>query len=128
MRTVTLEETKNLLKELVSGNEDYVYEKPVVAMASGSSVQKCVNWVHDGKGGRVGSCLVGKVFEKLGVLDDTNQATTADDEAEFLAFEGVIAFDMAAVNLLREVQMQQDSRHPWGEALAVGLRKGAYDA
>lgn len=120
MRTVTLEETKALLAEVIKGKEDFVYTR-VEVDAYGITIRKCVNWVEDKGGKREPSCIVGQVFDKLGVLGEVDQVTTAEDEALYLADREVIRIDRDAARLLQVVQDAQDTRYTWGDSVQKGI-------
>ena len=109
MRNVTDEQFIAALREVVAGNEDFVYTKVKPAGENDDVVSRCRYFDHNGKP----SCLIGQALFKCGIIVPK-------------AFEGA-----AAATVLRELtntservhvaasraQTVQDAGSPWGVAL-----------
>lgn len=110
---------RTILRELVKGKEDFVYEPP-------GNDSTCVNWVRNPDGTHSPSCLIGQLWWKLG-FDQTCMGATdnAHSALRRLTEDGLVKVpegDPVGV-YLRAVQASQDSRHPWGEAMKAGERE-----
>lgn len=114
---ITAEQAITALREVVAGNEDYVYQPPVGSM--------CV-YVHDGKP----SCLVAQVLSKLGVgIDDLGRLDHKSTD-HFDSPVPVTAYRLSdhmpiedrASGILGYAQSRQDLGETWGEALAAAER------
>lgn len=116
--TITMDNVNESLDWLVETyGPDYVYER-----VPGEGENGRCRYVHEGQG----SCLVGKMFIRLGVdVEDmaAQEGRGAPTVLAALQQEGLVQYgetpvDMARIeHLLCVAQMCQDTGKPWGEAL-----------
>ena len=115
IKVIKYDEVVDMLKAIVAGKEDFVYERV-------ESV--CLYWTNGEDGTRDASCLVGHVFQALGVLSDLPlwyQNSDANVTVGVLKQKGVINFTRKARALLMAAQGRQDEGTPWGEAVQEAL-------
>lgn len=107
MRVVTYEETLRALNEAVrERGYNYVYPR--------NNRGVCYN-VFQGKP----DCIVGWVMIRLGVpiewfKEDTRENDNVGDVCRALFFQKMFEFEEAALDLLTDVQISQDSGSTWG--------------
>ena len=68
------------------------------------------------------ACLIGHVLDRLGVLDQAEEATAAH---QLLPHLSGVWFTPAAVNMAQRVQDRQDTGMSWGECLRKELERHA---
>lgn len=115
---ITKPKAKQLLRDVVRGNESYVYR-------SEDHGDRCV-YEYDGKP----SCVVGQVLYRAGVsidvlaeLDDLDYSSFMDDDPVDVLKEAGLTMTKPARNLLVMVQTRQDQGISWGSALAVAEKE-----
>lgn len=118
MTTVTDEQVKEVLREVVSERPEYVYSAPEYMAPARIGGGTCF-YVHNDEDGTPVSagCVVGVVLQRLGV-----------PLAAMAEREGEAALNMVPrllknispkmVNVLDSVQSYQDEKTPWGESYA----------
>lgn len=108
MITFDLETAEILLKEVVAGKEDFVYEKP-----------RNSSYCKYSEGENCDGCGIGQVFRKLGVTEEqleyldgcgTVNSFRSDNEVVVFADPSVRVF-------LAGFQYSQDRKKTWGESL-----------
>lgn len=115
---ITKPKAKQLLRDVVHGNESYVYH-------SEDHGDRCV-YEYDGKP----SCVVGHVLYRAGVtvevlaeLDALFYSALLDDDPVDMLKEAGLTMTKPARNLLAMMQTRQDHGHSWGSALAVAEKE-----
>lgn len=118
MPKLTLEDAKRLVKEVIDERgADFVYQPPKQLDETNDDAPCnnygaiCANWVINASGEREASCLVGKVLDKIGVLDklrDNQQVHTAGQTCDDY-------FTNEAVMFLTNVQIDQDRTVSYGD-------------
>ena len=120
-----------LLRKVVYGREDYLYERfPPSASLGSDDAGYCLNFDQHGNP----SCVVGHVLVEMGLSFEeaevlhiaTNKAIP--NVASILNEYGQFgwSFSREAVNVLTEAQVAQDDGRTWGEALAMAERAAGY--
>lgn len=98
------------LRELVQGNEDFVYEPHDNGLCT---------YVHNGQP----DCLVGQALHKLGVpldaLERIQDGDTFDPAGIGEVSDDTFELTPLATSLLAEAQRYQDTGYPWHDALQV---------
>ena len=115
IKVIKYDEVVDMLKAIVAGKEDFVYERV-------ESV--CLYWTNGEDATRDASCIVGHVFQALGVLSDLPhwyQNSDANVTVGVLKQKGVLIFTRKAQALLMVAQGRQDEGIPWGEAVQEAL-------
>lgn len=126
MRKFTYEDVVLSLKEIINGDEDYVYEQTPPFEPNGEP--QCSYFDYEGRP----SCLVGHFFAKEGLLtaDSPLRATLEGDNAtqalSVLENRGIALFTEEAANVLWRAQIHQDEGKPWGYALEGAILAGNY--
>lgn len=126
MRQFTYEDVVVSLREIVHGDDDYVYEQTPPFDPDGEP--KCSYFDYEGQP----SCLVGHFFAKEGLLtaDSPLRVTLEGDNAHqaigLMRERGIALFTEEAENVLYRAQMHQDEGRPWGFALKAAIKAG-YD-
>lgn len=116
-----------LLRKVVYGREEYVYERfPASANLGSDDAGYCLNFDLDGNP----SCVVGHVLVEMGLSFEqaevlgiaTNRAvcTVVPILNEYPEFGW--SFSQEAENVLTAAQQAQDDGRPWGEALEEAER------
>lgn len=121
MRKFTYEDVVLTLKEIINGEEDYVYEQtpPFDPWAD----PQCSYFDYEGRP----SCLVGHFFARTGLLtaDSPLRRTLEGDNAtqaiSVMADRGIAEFTEEAANVLWRAQIHQDEGKPWGFALEAAI-------
>lgn len=121
MRKFTYDDVVLTLKEIINGDEDYVYEQtpPFDPWAD----PQCSYFDYEGRP----SCLVGHFFAREGLLtaDSPLRRTLEGDNAtqaiSVMADRGIAEFTDEAANLLWYAQMHQDEGKPWGFSLESAM-------
>mgnify|MGYP003538018036 FL=1 len=118
MPKLTLEDAKRLVKEVIDERgADFVYQPPKRLDGTNEDApydnygESCANWVINAAGEREASCLVGKVFDKIGVLDQLPK----DQQIETAGVTCDDYFTEDAVEFLTSVQSVQDLSACYGE-------------
>lgn len=110
------------LRAVVAERPDRVYEEPVLAP---SPMTSCY-YVHGTGADRTPGCLVGHVFNRLGVSLDALQKYEGDSAEDVAAHVLEITGhpdDVAEVrSVLDEAQSRQDMGDTWGRALEIATR------
>ena len=124
MRKFTYEDVVLSLKEIINGDEDYVYEQ--TPPFDPWSDPQCSYFDYEGRP----SCLVGHFFAREGLLtaDSPLRRTLEGDNAtqalKVLENRGIALFTEAAVEVLYTAQRFQDAGEPWGYALEAAIMQG----
>lgn len=115
MRVIDGNEALTILAEVVEEKgEGYVYG----AVGTDTAGYSCMNWICPGKGeSRSGMCIAGRVYDRLGVLDNVSSSAIVSDVARDLKEQGILEFTESAKLVLRVAQVMQDSKYNWGTAL-----------
>ena len=109
MRNVTDEQFIAALREVVAGNEDFVYTKVKPAGENDDVVSRCRYFDHNGKP----SCLIGQALSKCGiVVPEALEGKPAETILRELT--GTSERVHAAAG---RAQAVQDTGSPWGVAL-----------
>lgn len=117
-RMVGFDETVGLLREIIRGNEEFVYRD-----TSKGDWSQCV-YQKDGEP----SCLVGHLLHRLGVTvemlsDFDGWGYCAVTAILDLRAQGLMEFDQRSELLLSLVQRKQDNGITWGAALEDSVAK-----
>jgi hypothetical protein len=121
MRRFDYEDVVRTLKEIINGDEDYVYEQTPPFDPWGDP--QCSYFDYEGRP----SCLVGHFFAREGLLtaDDPLRRTLEGDNAhnvvDVMQHRGIAVFTTEASNLLWYAQMRQDEGKPWGFSLESAM-------
>lgn len=118
MPKLTLEDAKRLVKEVIDERgADFVYQPPKQLDETSTEApydnygESCANWVINAAGEREASCLVGKVLDKIGVLDQLPEhwqdGPAGDTCSDYFSDE--------AVTFLFQVQDAQDDEQRYGD-------------
>tara|TARA_A100001388_G_C28657317_1_gene445030 strand:- start:244 stop:627 length:384 start_codon:yes stop_codon:yes gene_type:complete len=127
MKKFTYEDVVLSLKEIINGDEDYVYEQTPPFEWNGEP--QCAYFDYKGQP----SCLVGHFFAKEGLLtaDSPLRRTLEGDNAtqaiSVMTDRGIAEFTEEATELLWYAQMHQDEGKPWGYALEGAILAGNHD-
>lgn len=117
---ITADKAIELLREAVAGREDYVYRSP--EGYDTSNPEYYCAYTHNG----CPDCLIGVCLHKAGVtveqLAHLPENRVYDQEVRALLAGYGYPLDSAAVEVLGEAQISQDSGEPWGKALATAER------
>lgn len=114
METITVEKVKELAANAVrEKGEDYIYINPAGVQASPERNSLCFNW-SESDGERIPSCIVGNIFNQLGLLQYMEYDSAAMDAVSGVA--AVATFDDDAVKVLGRLQVKQDMGTSWGQA------------
>lgn len=99
------------LQALADENPNYQYKSP-------EGVGACVYWTPSRFGQRIPSCIVGHVFDKLGVLDQI----PAELVSAAVSRIPIKSDNPMLVTVLREAQAHQDAGVPWSESVRKAMR------
>jgi len=127
MRKFTYEDVVLTLKEIINGDEDYVYEQTPPFDWDGDP--QCSYFDYEGRP----SCLVGHFFAREGLLtaDSPLRRDLEGDNATqaicVMAHRGIAEFTEEAANVLWRAQIHQDEGKPWGYALEAAILAGNHD-
>jgi hypothetical protein len=105
MRTITKQEVLDAASVLIVQHPDGCQA------AFQSEEGGCYYYLTDERGRRTPSCVVGQVFDRLGLLDLVPEASNGDPierVSQVLARDGLLAFEEDAYALLRAWQDTQD--------------------
>ena len=110
MSNVTDEQFISVLREVVAGNEDFVYVKVKPADNTDDAVSKCRYFDHNGNP----SCLIGQTLFKCGiVVPEALEGTGASGVLRELTNTSEVVHAAAS-----RAQAVQDAGSPWGVALS----------
>ena len=127
MRKFTYEDVVLTLKEVINGDEDYVYEQTPPFEPNGEP--QCSYFDYEGRP----SCLVGHFFAREGLMtaDSPLRRTLEGDNAtqaiSVMTDRGIAEFTEEAANVLWRAQIHQDEGKPWGFALEAAILAGNHD-
>lgn len=114
----TLKDAKRLVKQVIDERgAKFVYYPPKQLDETDDTQQSdnygeaCTNWVIKPDGSREGSCLVGKVLEAIGVLDDLPD----NMQTNVARVTCANYFDDEAIHFLAAVQVSQDNKMCYGD-------------
>lgn len=130
-KVFNVDETREMIKSVIKGREDYVYEAPTIKVyheiedvTVEEEAPDCLYSTPDG----APSCIVGQVLHKyLPEEFDLVHHQEFDDnlsDGDYPAARAVSSldeiedrFDREARDLLVQVQNRQDTKVPWGKVL-----------
>lgn len=105
------------LQALADENPDFEYAQP-------AGWNSCIYWTESKSGQRVPSCIVGHVFDKLGVLDQI----PAELISAAVTRIPIKSDNPNLMKVLREAQSHQDAGVPWGESVQKAMRYSDHTA
>lgn len=108
---------------IAEAGPDHVYEMTVT---HGSTRLVC-SYLEEDENGMltVPSCIVGRILHKLGVpasaMEPYNTGATASQLLGTLSTDELLTFTPKASNFLSKLQLEQDSKEPWGDAMEMAV-------
>jgi hypothetical protein len=109
---LTVDRAVEIAEEIIGERPDYVYTNPNGERATPYNQMRCVNWDLNNDSP---SCVVGHILFRHGVskeklIEKISASATAFDDRETVTTD--------AAFFLFDIQCEQDTGVPWGEALA----------
>ena len=119
---VNLEALQKEVRRLAEANPQFVYQKKTFGGMTGMTFQGCSYTEETDDGKLVGSCIVGQAFINLGVDPEKMASREHVAIGDLLIADFDLDAEDPTLIWLRDVQENQDSSVPWGEAVEAADR------